>query len=643
MAASGVIGNQSDALCSNLFKKTKDLLTKDENKYLNHDIEKSIAAGYYFALYFCASECGAKAKKAGNKALARMIGKIEDRIDEMQKSSDRRIWNYFPETSDVLLLINENPPKSTVLELTSHLLSFTFEGMDLPVEFTAETDHWLFDKMKSYFVEEIKTNERVKNFLDTRLIAEIKDTLGSYLPQMNQKLDELLHSEKQGINRNYDLKIQLIRKFDSLFGVKPLSEALTVHIDDLPADLLAFYSEQDTDINISKSMDKDTDECMNKNTDQRIDIHLDEDEDEDNGEDEDDDGLDSFPDALSMLATREESENFYIAGEKDTLRLLFAVCRNESPFYLYLTPVPTTGTVTENGKSYQIYPIRNTCKMSSSFMLVSVVLMKDHAFLQTIQIEKGGYIDEFAVNSILEYPDNRRLDAEFENDDSEKEIFYSMENPSRIFTFIDLTKKCAVKPKIKYDYDLGAEYGSFLVNPRSGYLVLQLNFRVINREFPALDLYNKFKQLDDKSGEDSFPVRFARIIKTRLDSLNDLYIGDDGARYHSELPDYCGAQFRWTTLSSTPEQLISEMNRFISFLNDIMKKDTDPFHILALSDLQACATYNKGISYKKAGNPEKAMISFKKALKIVQTIETVQPDFQLRKNLKFYEDAVNNM
>jgi hypothetical protein len=125
-AVSGIVGNRSDAICSNLYKKTKDLLTKDENKYLNHDNEKSVTAGYYFALYFCAGEYKNKVKQSGDKKLLSEIKDIENIIDEKQKSENAAIWNLFPGTSDVALLIGENPQKDTVHDIVEKLLASTF-------------------------------------------------------------------------------------------------------------------------------------------------------------------------------------------------------------------------------------------------------------------------------------------------------------------------------------------------------------------------------------------------------------------------------------------------------------------------------------------------------------------------------------
>ena len=117
--------------------------------------------------------------------------------------------------------------------------------------------------------------------------------------------------------------------------------------------------------------------------------------------------------------------------------------------------------------------------------------------------------------------------------------------------------------------------------------------------------------LKDLSIESDAPIQFAAIIKSRLERLYHLYFGDNASRYKPEALDYCKALFHWSSRSVPINELELEMDKFIAFLNSNMKGEKDKLTILGISDLQACAIYNKGFANKQTGSYDNAIVLYK--------------------------------
>jgi tetratricopeptide (TPR) repeat protein len=125
--------------------------------------------------------------------------------------------------------------------------------------------------------------------------------------------------------------------------------------------------------------------------------------------------------------------------------------------------------------------------------------------------------------------------------------------------------------------------------------------------------------------------------------LYDLYFGENESRYKGSALEYCQALFHWSSRSVPIRELELEMDKFIAFLNSNMKEEKDKLTILGISDLHACAMYNKGFANKQTGNYDKAIVLYKQAIKIIKTILKVQSDYPTMKSLGYFEKALEKL
>ena len=384
-AVSGVAEKQSVTIRSGTFDKTKELLAKQENKHLYHDIETIITAGYFFGLYYCATECSKDAKKTGDNNLVAKLNTIEGLIDEKQKSNHKQLWRRFSDASKSVLPINKTHPEKTKIPID------ILGDIELPTEFLKKVDKHLYQKLKSYFIDTIKTSEHIQSFLNSG--------------------DQLVSSNQNDPDRGYHVKLNFTNKYPSLIGVTPLNEALTVNTCDLPSEMTALYYQW-----------KDNQSGPEH----------------DNTEEYDDVVSGMFPLELTGLSFNKDTAEFIITDDIGTCRLFFIIRHNETPHYRYPVQIEPISQDIKDSKVYRTYAVPNSYRISDTFFIASVILHTDHAILQVIHAKDGMLIDKFNDSEILKYISGNEIGEELEQGDAENEIFYCMDNPDRFLIFIDV-------------------------------------------------------------------------------------------------------------------------------------------------------------------------------------------------------------
>lgn len=583
-AVSGVAEKQSVTIRSGTFDKTKELLAKQENKHLYHDIETIITAGYFFGLYYCTTECSKDAKKTGDNNLVAKLNTIEGLIDEKQKSNHKQLWRRFSDASKSVLPINKTHPEKTKIPID------ILGDIELPTEFLKKVDKHLYQKLKSYFIDTIKTSEHIQSFLNSG--------------------DQLVSSNQNDPDRGYHVKLNFTNKYPSLIGVTPLNEALTVNTCDLPSEMTALYYQW-----------KDNQSGPEH----------------DNTEEYDDVVSGMFPLELTGLSFNKDTAEFIITDDIGTCRLFFIIRHNETPHYRYPVQIEPISQDIKDSKVYRTYAVPNSYRISDTFFIASVILHTDHAILQVIHAKDGMLIDKFNDSEILKYISGNEIGEELEQGDAENEIFYCMDNPDRFLIFIDVKEKKLFHPKVKYDYSIHAQYGAFRVKRSCIYLLFQPDCSS-NDDISAFEFYKSIHvEASKQPKENDIPVKFAGIIKSRLDKLYDLY---QSGPYRANMVKYFNELFRWTTLAANNDCLEKNMDHFITVLNNVMKAEKDRNIILGLSDLQACAIYNKCNIYKHSGEYRKAADLCRQSIKIIKTIFRMQPDYPIKRPLSFFENAL---
>lgn len=208
MMVGGIVGNKSDILYGQLYNRAKDLLNKDENKYLNHDIEIALINSFIFGFNICCDSCISKAKVEKQKDLKQELKKAKDLFKRNIELNTPEMKEMFGDISDISLLIDDIGHLEKADQIQKNLLYMVFgkEKVNLPIELLDEIKASLWNFMKRQFVEEIKTNNRVESFLNTKLNVEIKHILETEFEKVNNKLD------------NVDAKlIRLDEKIDKVF------------------------------------------------------------------------------------------------------------------------------------------------------------------------------------------------------------------------------------------------------------------------------------------------------------------------------------------------------------------------------------------------------------------------------------------
>lgn len=605
---SSVTDTVSDEVTAAIYLKSKSLLEKEENteQALNDAIENSIASGYYYALYYCVDECRKKAKASSDRSLLIELNNIEGIIGQKQQSDQADIKKIFAENGGVLLFIGAGADKEKAEELTYKLLNITFDKIFLPKEYRAEANAFLFEKIKSFFTTDIKENSLLISLLE-KLLVLLKDDFGDNVTiQIREKIKDLFKPRYAGIDSGFDKKVQLIRKFGALYGTNPLKEAVQVELKNCPSEMLECY----------KTWESAKNENIEITGRRKNDILL-------------------APKGKNENKTEQFIVGDEIANGPVPARLFFVICRSESPFLLYPVQAEEVETDPKKTKIYRTFEVNTSCKIGEYYNIVSVLLYADHALVQTVRLKNGGYVEEFSDSRSVAYTYGGQ-EADFGGKDLEAEVCFSVDNPLRVLTLIDVHEKCIVKPKIKYDYELEAKYGSLTLLRNGVYLALQLNFALEKECVPALDFYNALRE---EAPSEYIPLQFALIIKNRLAKIFDLYTG----KYAQDVLKFSRELFCWTTLSADSEHLESEMDSFASYLSEILKKEKDIKNILGLSDLQACAVYNKALANKREGRIDKAVFYCEQAVQIIKMIKSIQPDYPLKKDLSFYESALARM
>jgi hypothetical protein len=596
----------SDEVTANIYRKSKLLLAKTENSdyLLDLGIENSIIEGYYFALYFCVDECRRKAKSASDRSLLIELNNIEDIIGGKQKSDNAAIKKIFSDNGGITLFIGGGVGKDKADDLVYKLLNATFDKIYLPREFKIEADHYLFDKVKSYFSTDIRSNSILTVLLD-KLLVLLKDDLGGNVTiQIREKLKELFKPRYSGFDSSFDVRIQLIRKFGSLYGTTPLKEVSNINLSKCSDEMLALYRswERKNSDNTNTYYGKRKDDFIN-----------------------------------APKAKEENRTEQFIVGDDITnglipARLFYVISRSESPFSLYPLQAEEIDNEPKRSKVYRTYQVNTSCKIGDFYNVVSVLLYADHALIQTVRLKNGGFIEAFSDSKRVEYVHGND-EADFGARELEAEVCFSVDNPLKVLTFIDVREKCIVNSKIKYDYQLEAKYGSLTLLRNNIYLAIQLNFAREGESVQALDFYNALRE---ESTSEYIPLQFALIVKNRLAKIFDLYNG----KFAQDVLKYSRELFCWTTLSAGSDHLESEMDGFISYISEILKKEKDITNILGLSDLQACAVYNKSLANKRDGKIDKAITYCEQAVQIIKMIKSIQPDYPTKKDLDFYEAAL---
>lgn len=606
---SSVTDTVSDEVTANIYKKSKKLLAEDENtnNALNLAIENSIVEGYYYALYYCVDECRKKAKTNSDRSLLIELNNIEDLIGEKQQSDNTYIRKLFSDNGGVTLFIGAGADKEKTDDLVYRLLNATFDKIYLPREYKIEADQHLFNKIKNYFTIDIKENKLLTDLLE-KMLGILKDDFGGNVTiQVREKLRDLFQPKYSGIDSGFDKKLQLIRKYGSLYGTTPLKEAVNIVLKDCPEEMLRLYK------NWESSTSENTGTYPGKRRD----------------------------DLLNAPKGRDENktEQFIIGDNIENglvpARLFFVISRSESGNALYPLQAEEIDTEPKRSRVYRTYQVNTSCKIGDYYNIVSVLLYADHALVQTVRLKNGGYVEAFSDSKNVEYTYGND-EADFGTRDLEAQVYYSVDNPLKVLTFIDVNEKCIVKPKIKYDYQLETKYGSLTLLRNRVYLALQLSFEREISSVQAIDFYNALRE---EAASNYILLQFALIIKSRLAKIYDLYIG----RYAQDVLKFSRELFCWTTLSADSEHLESEMDSFITYISEILKKEKDIKNILGLSDLQACAVYNKALANKRDGKVEKAVQYCEQAVQIIKMIKSIQPDYPLKKDLDFYETALRRI
>lgn len=614
---SEITGNRFDELFDDLYKNI-DTSFKGNRKDLRDAVERIVGAGYYFALYYCAAECKSKAANPNDVA---KFQEIEGIIDEKQKSGSKEMISLF-ENAPVSQLVKESS-KETVGNISNMLLQAGFGGFNLPDNFAESVDKNLFNKMKGYFVNELRTNEQIKYFLHSIVTNELDESM----PQIDNSLEMMLSPKNGSLDRVFDKKIKMINKFVYLFGESPLNQVLKLKIDDLPADMTRLYSKWKSSQGALRQANPD--------------------------ESAEDDDIKCFPLAVNRFSEEGKTE-FIVADDIGVLRLFFVIRANETPFYPYPVRLEPFEQEIKDDKIHRSYAVENGFKVDDHFYIASVVLNTDYAVLQVLRANRGMYIEKFSDNRILEYIGGNELvgisraggrlaqkDVEPERDVIENEIYIDMSNPHGIFALLEVKERRLINPKVKYDFEIGAEYGVLSVKNNGIYLALQLDCDDSKGQTDAFDFYKSISVESQKqSPECDAPVRFAGIIKTRLDKLYSLYHTEP---YKPDLLRYFQELFRWTTLSASSKMLEQEINRFIKILRQNIKEQKDEDIILGLFDLQACAIFNKSNIYKGSGDYEKAAALCRKSIEIISSILEIQPDFPIKRPLSFFEGSLNQL
>lgn len=607
---SSVTDTVSDDATAAVYLKAKLLLAEDENaeQALNRAIENSIVSGYYYALYYCVDECRKKAKANPDRTLLIELNNIEKNIGVKQQQSDNAdIKKIFADHGGVTLFIGAGAEKEKIEDLTYKLLSATFDKMFLPQEYQAEAEAHLFERVKSFFTADIKENGLLISLLE-KLLALLKDDFGdSVTIQVRERIRDLFKPRYSGIDGGFEKKIQLIRKYGALYGVSPLKEAVTVDLKSCPSEMLELYKTWES----RRDSGTETEAKKRKND------------------------ILAAPRAKDENRTERFTVSDDIANGPVPARLFFVICRSESPTLLYPVQAAEVETDPKKSRIYRTYEVNTACRIGGYYNIVSVLLHADHALVQTARLKSGGSIEEFGDTRSVAYTYGSQ-EADFSERDLEAEVCYSVDNPFKVLTFIDVHEKCIVMPKTKYDYELETKYGSLTLLRNGVYLALQLNFALEKESVPAIDFYNALR---DEASSEYIPLQFALIIKNRLTKILDLYTG----KYAQDVLKYSRDLFCWTTLSADSEHLESEMDSFSSYLTEILKKEKDIKNILGLSDLQACAVYNKALANKREGRMDKAVSCLEQAVQIVKMIKSIQPDYPLKKDLSFYESALKRI
>lgn len=605
---SSVTDTVSDEATANIYRKSKQLLSENEqmDDALNLDIGNTIVEGYYYALYSCVDECRKRAKTNSNRSLLSELNNVEAVIGSKQQSDNTGIKKIFADNGSVTLFIGAGLDKDKTDDLIYRLLSATFDRIYLPREFRNEAEQALLDKIKTYFTVDIKNSSQLTSLLE-KLLAMLKDDFGdSVTIQIREKIKELFEPKYSGIDSSFEKKLQLIHKYGSLYGTTPLKEAVNVVLKDCPEEMIVVYKNHEHTNGKSGTYP---------------------------GWRKDD--LLHAPKGKKDNRTEQFIVGDDITGSPVPTRLFFVINRSDSPSMLFPVQAEEIDTEPKKSRIYRTYQVNTSCKIGDYYNIVSVLLYADHALVQTARLKNGGYIEAFSDSKKVEYIYGNN-EADFGVRELEADVCFAVDNPLKFPAFVDVREKCIVRPKIKYDYQLEVKYGSLTLLRNNIYLALQLNFALENDSVHALDFYNALRE---EANNNYIPLQFALIIKNRLTKIFDLYIG----KYAQDVLKYSRELFCWTTLSADSEHLESEMDSFISYVSEILKKEKDINNILGLSDLQACAVYNKALANKRDGNKEKAVSYCEQAVQIVKMIKSIQPDFPLKKDLDFYESALRRI
>ena len=180
-ALSGVVGNTADRAVLNAYRALREKI--NENKAVNHDLQKMVFRSFIRALSSICDECYEKLEKTNdNKKDMDWLKKKKKELKEKLEKSDNMEYIETPVESlqeiESFILPTGELNQEKLKKVKEKLNEMAITGRAIPECYKEEIEKTLFERMCAYFIDEFKKNENARHIFEGQILALIHVELG---------------------------------------------------------------------------------------------------------------------------------------------------------------------------------------------------------------------------------------------------------------------------------------------------------------------------------------------------------------------------------------------------------------------------------------------------------------------------------
>jgi len=258
-ALSGVVGNRADAAVFNAWRFIGKRLRENNDKPINHDLQRAVVRSYINALNVICDECLEELKK-NKKEYKTEIQFLEDKKIELNrklKEIEKAEYVVSPleELNEIeLLLTSEGTLAREQIEIIKEKLIIASIGSDnIPACFREKIEKpnaGLFELMSLFFAKEIKQNQVVRNIFEGQLLSKIDVKLNGQILTVDLIEKSLIHVASQ-VSEVLSITSRTETKVDEIAtGVKNLlNEKAKKELPKIPDEIKALFDKAGSLIN----------------------------------------------------------------------------------------------------------------------------------------------------------------------------------------------------------------------------------------------------------------------------------------------------------------------------------------------------------------------------------------------------------